>query len=64
MHKSLQEIREKVWYFYIFKCNFFKKLLTFDNKSKPRELAVAKVIKVLTKILFSYSDKIQLFKLK
>ena len=31
-----------------------------NNKSKPRLLAVAKVIKVLTKILLSYSDKIQL----
>ena len=44
--------------------NFVKKILTFDNKSKLRELALAKVIKVLTKILVSYSDKIQLFKLK
>ena len=37
--------------------NFVKKILKFDNKSKPRELAVAEVIRVLKKILLSYSDK-------
>ena len=44
--------------------NFIKKIFTFDNKSQPRELTVAKVIKVLTKILLRYSNKIQLFKSK
>ena len=46
--------------------NFIKKIFTFDNKYQTRELALAKGIKVLTKILlrdkiFNY-NKIQLFK--
>ena len=43
--------------------NFIKKVVMFDNKFQPRELPVAKVIKVLTELLLSYSDKISLFKL-
>ena len=42
--------------------NFIKKIFTFDNKYQTRELALAKGIKALTKILLRYSNKIQLFK--